>query len=342
VLLIAFFIDGQPIECHNGAQLRQLMREVDKDGDGELSLEDISTMMEQQTFNKADKGRYFAAVSLEEAECLRGILHAFQDKPFVSGSRSSMALHYGEHSMEASFGFSRGPELQRRTAVQSFRFIDSQLHYSRAEVSVLCRALQPNPVAERITFFNEVRSCRRRAQQPWEKLSIAPILKTSDQFQLLELHAILSAIRLRIVSKGMKSFDAFRAFDYDRDGMLSCSELFGGLLWLGMCVVEADIYAIMKHIDSKGDGRIRFADFQATLSTSGDGDEAQEDEIDVTADQSSGDVSNAEFRRIAIKPKMMKELYDEDDHAGSSCVGARSSAQLIFCLIIYWPYASLG
>ena len=28
--------------------------------------------------------------------------------------------------------------------------------------------------------------------------------------------------------------DAFRAFDSDRDGLLSCSELYGGLDWLGL------------------------------------------------------------------------------------------------------------
>ena len=32
----------------------------------------------------------------------------------------------------------------------------------------------------------------------------------------------------------MKLLDAFRLFDYNHDGMLSCGELYGGLEWLGM------------------------------------------------------------------------------------------------------------
>lgn len=41
--------------------------------------------------------------------------------------------------------------------------------------------------------------------------------------------------------------DAFRAFDSDRNGLLNCSELYGGVTWLGFEVKPADIHRIMKH-----------------------------------------------------------------------------------------------
>lgn len=37
----------------------------------------------------------------------------------------------------------------------------------------------------------------------------------------------------------MQLLDAFRAFDYNRDGMLSCSEFYGGLEFLGLKVTSS-------------------------------------------------------------------------------------------------------
>lgn len=68
----------------------------------------------------------------------------------------------------------------------------------------------------------------------------------ADHYSLLEFRSIIAAVRLLIEQKGMKLLDAFRAFDFDRDGMLSCSELYGGLEWLGMSLTPDDIYAIVR------------------------------------------------------------------------------------------------
>ena len=220
--------------------------------------------------------------------------------------------------LDSTQGYQQPPELQLKTARQSFRFLDSQMHYQEEDVTVLIRALEHNKPADRIVFYNEVRSCRRRVQRDWRKIGVAPVLRVVDQFHLLELRAVIAAVKMRVQAKGMKLFDAFRAFDYDRDGMLNCSELFGGLLWLGMKVGQEDIYAVMKHIDKKGDGRIRYNDFLLTFR----GSELEEEE-DETSDAAQMETSaKDEFERVVVEPRYMKELYDIDEASTAKPIGA--------------------
>ena len=54
----------------------------------------------------------------------------------------------------------------------------------------------------------------------------------------------------------MMALDAFRAFDANRNGTLGCSEMYGGLTWLGLEIVPEEIYELVKIIDSDHDGRV--------------------------------------------------------------------------------------
>lgn len=83
---------------------------------------------------------------------------------------------------------------------------------------------------------------------------------TVDECALLEFRALITAVKVRLVAKSMLPLDAFQVFlhaiaflssprslrgcsnvsirgqvfDFDRDGVLSCGELWGGLEWLGL------------------------------------------------------------------------------------------------------------
>lgn len=108
------------------------------------------------------------------------------------------------------------------------------------------------------SFFEEVRGCRRRLRTPWEKVvfwpcvvcfwagsdtqpecnqaPVAKLFTMPDEYQLLELRATIARIRSLLQRKvflpvfffpicsltfgvqRLRMADAFRAFDYDRDG----------------------------------------------------------------------------------------------------------------------------
>ena len=56
------------------------------------------------------------------------------------------------------------------------------------------------------------------------------------------------SVRRRLAQRGVRVVDAFRAMDADRDGRVCCSELYGGLEWLGVKVSPDDVYAIVRQV----------------------------------------------------------------------------------------------
>ncbi len=69
---------------------------------------------------------------------------------------------------------------------------------------------------------------------------------------------VCNAAQTAIKMRGLGTLDVFRAFDSNRDGLLSCSELYGGLVWLGLRVKPPDVHSIVRYVDKSKDGRIRY------------------------------------------------------------------------------------
>ena len=99
-------------------------------------------------------GRYFVALSLNEAESLRGILHMAQTGPGLwPAGKTAVALRsvhstYGplDTSREYSQIAAAPAEYQCMTAVQCFRFLDCQSHFKELELNLLLRAMQHTPL----------------------------------------------------------------------------------------------------------------------------------------------------------------------------------------------------
>lgn len=54
------------------------MAELDADKDGFLTFEDVRKMMHMQRYSKLHTNRYFVAISLDEAEFVRAVMHSMQ------------------------------------------------------------------------------------------------------------------------------------------------------------------------------------------------------------------------------------------------------------------------
>jgi hypothetical protein len=60
-------------------------------------------------------------------------------------------------------------------------------------------------------------------------------------------------------------YDAFRAFDSSRTGLLSPPELYGALEWLGLQLSPADILDFVRTADTDKDGNINYKEFVEML-----------------------------------------------------------------------------
>jgi hypothetical protein len=135
--------------------------------------------------------------------------------------------------------------------------------------------------------------------------AVGKVITTAHEYLLLEFKTLIAVVRARIRKKRMRLLDAFRAFDYNRDGMLSCSELYGGLEWLGLDLQPADIWAIMLQVDTTKEGRITWADFEKAFA---------DDEMNlaiVLEQQAEPSTAGEVFERAVVVPKPIKELYEE-------------------------------
>lgn len=117
-------------------------------------------------------------------------------------------------------------------------------------------------IEDRHIWFDDIRKCRRRKQHiRWETTPIARIFTMNDELQILKYKATISRVTTLISQKGLLLLDAFRSFDSNRDGRLNCSELYGGLTWLGLDVTPADIYDIVRSCDKHGTGELVYSEF---------------------------------------------------------------------------------
>ena len=226
--------------------------------------------------------RFYVLLSLEEAEHLRGVLHArdstldqlipMEKVPVdFSGKMvapTSVALWVLSDERMRLLASSKGykPQTEKgphQAMVSSYRFINSDIYYSKANLVVLLRVLETNTCEMREAWWNGVRACRRRRQIGWDNsVPISTIWQTKSEVEFLEYEITTDRIRQALAEKGMLVFDAFRAFNSSNSGTITCSEMYGGLSYLGVPFTADEIYSLINKIAVQHDGLVSYPDFK--------------------------------------------------------------------------------
>lgn len=98
---------------------------------GTLDINTIRRMIATHSFDRMQSNRYYVALSLEEAESLRGVMHMRRNQMLIGGSQCAVALRFfvGYDTMlfDATKGFVPAYSYQQTTAEQCYRFLDSQV-----------------------------------------------------------------------------------------------------------------------------------------------------------------------------------------------------------------------
>ena len=263
------------------SELKEVLRAVDVDVDGEdgdrffaqlpdlssrvITFDELKHYLTQRTFYRVQAGRYYAAVSLFEAECMRAAMHQQLGVPLLPGHDTCVAIRTEKTMLDFSSGYEPAQSFQDSTAQSCFRFIDSQVNYQPRELTLLLRSLQTNALERRYNFFCEVRSNRRRKQIDPATTALSKIFITADEHHLLNYKIAAGRITALLKSRGMYPRDAFAAIDRDRDGLLKAEDIRRGMEWLGLKLDPALLAGFMKELDRDKDGFINLEEFKKAV-----------------------------------------------------------------------------
>jgi Ca2+-binding EF-hand superfamily protein len=272
-------------------ELKEVLKAVDVDVDGEdgdrffenmpnvqgrvITFDELKHYLTQRMFYRVQAGRYYVALSLFEAECMRAVMHQQSTLPLVPGKDASVALRTERTQLDATFGYEPAQSFQHSTAHACFRFIDSQVNYQPRELTLLVRSLQNNELERRYNYFVEVRSNRRRKQIDPATTGLSKVFITADEHHLLNYKIAAGRITALLKSRGMYPRDAFGAIDRDRDGLLSTEDLGKGMEWLGLKLDLSLLQGFMKEVDKDKDGFINLEEFKNAVGFEDDGNMAQ-------------------------------------------------------------------
>lgn len=252
-------IGAMDVLIKNDKELDDIFEVIDQDRSGDITLDEMNDMFINQSYTQRHLGKYLVVLSLIEAESLRRVLHVRKNRPLVPGAQVIGQLRINNGPIiDTTADFIQTPEYQLTSWLQCARFFDSCYQYTPRQLNLLLRVLQSTECKKRLDFFTQVRACRRRQQSSIENQAIARLFSTPDEFYLLNQRALYSQIRERLEERGLGIRDAFIAFDYNNDAILTCSELYGGLDWLGLKLTPEDIYSMVHDMNTSQKGTILY------------------------------------------------------------------------------------
>lgn len=89
----------------------------------------------------------------------------------------------------------------------------------------------------------------------WQETPLARLFTVPHQWLALKQAAQAIFFREALKAKNLTLWEAFTAFDYDNSGMLTPSEFYGALVWLGVPDLTAeDVADFIEAADKNRDG----------------------------------------------------------------------------------------
>ncbi len=207
---------------------------------------------------KDSDGRFYCLLSLDEAEHLRGIMHARKGLPLLLSESNKLdctsvnlwsLIDYDVTSIATSLNLKKLSPAHHSSMVNSYRFLNCDTYFSDNDVTVLLRILEKNKCEEREKWWTAIRACRRRRQVALDGLSaVTTVFTTQNEYFFMQYKSEIARIQYELRDKGMLVYDAFRAFNSSNSGLLTCSELYGGLTYLGIPFTADQVYSLVRKL----------------------------------------------------------------------------------------------
>lgn len=221
---------------------------IDQSGRGEVSADAVCAAIATRSVFAMEYGRYYAMLSLPEAEACRAIMHArLGEHPVAESPAAHVALHsvvYPDQPVDAAMPLpqQRGG-YQREMIRQALRFADSEHSFPDHGIDAVLRSgVQHVDQGHRRDWYEEVRSCRRRQKTVSPSIvddplfaaaGVTTVFRVKTEYERLALRATKSRVKNLILARGLHVVDAFRAFNSSRTGNccgVHCNILFRAVL----------------------------------------------------------------------------------------------------------------
>ena len=184
--------------------------------------------------------RYWIALSLQEAETLRRVLHTPSVKAHKQTlAQSDVALRCIDSFSSEGLVLDRSPRFGEKfgglgaakQAVQIFRFFNNEFYYTPEEIEVLLSALKGSTPDERLAHFEGSLRLRRRERNLWDDTPIAKLFTDEKEWHLLSARAkikhFIDAIQRAIKTRTppLDPISLFSSFDEAGKGVLKSTQL---------------------------------------------------------------------------------------------------------------------
>ena len=245
-----------------------------------------------------ESGRFFVALSLAEAEAVRGCTMLLSEDGAGSASSNAACVtlpaatraglegaswalrplftyrpkQRGE-TLSATANWRPAGEYQTSAAVHGFRFFNGGSAFNARAANIVVRGLAHAATVQRERWWNKTRRARRRRRVEARSMpTLQRIFTHESELHLLTRRALAARITHSLASQNLSLVDFFTAVDHDSDATLAIEELNGGLRHLGITVADDQIRDLFDSLDGDGDATITFAELAAVLELADDGE----------------------------------------------------------------------
>jgi len=183
-------------KCFDPQEIKELYDSFAEEGSGAFTQDSFQKLLMSDKLRPREKGRYFVALSLAEAETVRRIMHVNGAGIGVEMRLRLLPADFAtvDHITASSIVVPRDDEgaNEEYMAVetkQCLRYFDGEMTFTEQDIGVLVRALQRSTCRRRTIFFENVLGCRRRLRQKWESSALAKVFSLRSEFHLLKQRA---------------------------------------------------------------------------------------------------------------------------------------------------------
>ena len=207
-----------------------------------------------------EPNRYFAIVTLAEAEFLRSSIHRLQ-----TDSSPMFALRVPgllSRPLDVSFTYANARTVSNpilpMMADQVARFADCDPSgFTSAQITLLMKTLENVSYSARKEWYLRVMQCRLRPSKPWQQLSIARLFVSPQEQAEMQLEAALERLQTSLITRSIDPKTLFISWDLGRRGKIASTDLVSGIQALQIGgLSQVDINRVVRKAEGSLDGSV--------------------------------------------------------------------------------------